>query len=150
MDMSFYGGKQGKSFRIAKIFENKAEMLQDLQARWNSSIGINELVFINYGNPADKTIYKKKGESSTFFDQTFIADKDMTRWEFNRYVDINVKVPTKVEKEDITTYELIVDGKLFNTTIWEKCYTSDDELIAKDERIDPVNGMDKYVINLIS
>ena len=147
MDMSFYGGKQGKSFRIAKIFENKAEMLQDLQARWNSSIGINELVFINYGNPADKTIYKKKGESSTFFDQTFIADKDMTRWEFNRYVDINVKVPTKVEKEDIITYELIVDGKLFNTTIWEKCYTSDDELIAKDERIDPVNGMDKYVIS---
>lgn len=147
MDMSFYGGKQGKSFRIAKIFENKAEMLQDLQARWNSSIGINELVFINYGNPADKTIYKKKGESSTFFDQTFIADKDMTRWEFNRYVDINVKIPTKVEKEDITTYELIVDGKLFNTTIWEKCYTNDDELIAKDERIDPVNGMDKYVIS---
>ena len=35
MDMSFYGGKQGKSFRIAKIFENKAEMLQDLQVRWN-------------------------------------------------------------------------------------------------------------------
>lgn len=144
MDMSFYGGKQGKNFKIAKIFENKAEMLQDLQARWNSSIGINELVFINYGNPADKTIHKKKGESSTFFDQTFIADKDMTRWEFNRYVDINVKVPTKQQDG---SYESVADGKLYNTTIWEKCYTSDDELIVEDERIDPVNGMDKYVIN---
>lgn len=144
MDMSFYGGKQGKSFRIAKIFENKAEMLQDLQARWNSSIGINELVFINYGNPADKTIHKKKGESSTFFDQTFIADKDMTRWEFNRYVDTKVKVPTKQQDG---SYESVADGKLYNITIWEKCYTSDDELIVEDERIDPVNGMDKYVIN---
>lgn len=144
MDMSFYGGKQGKNFKIAKIFENKAEMLQDLQARWNSSIGINELVFINYGNPADKTIHKKKGESSTFFDQTFIADKDMTRWEFNRYVDINVKVPTKQQDG---SYESVADGKLYNTTIWEKCYTSDDELIVEDERIDPVNGMDKYVIS---
>lgn len=55
MDMSFYGGKQGKSFRISKVFQNKAELIRDLNARWNSSIGINELVFINYGNPGIKT-----------------------------------------------------------------------------------------------
>jgi len=143
MDMSFYGGKQGKSFRIAKIFENKAEMLEDLQARWNSNIGINELVFINYGNPADKTIYQK-AETKECYGQTYTFTKDLTRWEYNRQIDKEYKVPT-LQKDG--TYKDVADGKLFNTTIWEKCYTSDDKLVVEDERIDPVNGMDKYMIN---
>lgn len=143
MDMSFYGGKQGKSFRIAKIFENKAEMLQDLQARWNSSIGINELIFINYGNPADKTIYQKAGTKECY-GQTYTFTKDLTRWEYNRQIDIEYKVPTRQQDGN---YVNIADGKLYNTTIWEKCYTSDDKTIVDNERIDPVNGMDKYVIN---
>lgn len=143
MDMSFYGGKQGKSFRIAKIFENKAEMLQDLQARWNSSIGINELIFINYGNPADKTIYQKAGTKECY-GQTYTFTKDLTRWEYNRQIDIEYKVPTRQQDGN---YINIADGKLYNTTIWEKCYTSDDKAIVDNERIDPINGMDKYVIS---
>lgn len=143
MDMSFYGGKQGKSFRIAKIFENKAEMLQDLQSRWNSSIGINELIFINYGNPADKTIYQEAGTKECY-GQTYTFTKDLTRWEYNRQIDIEYKVPTRQQDG---SYENIADGKLYNTTIWEKCYTSDDKTIVDNERIDPVNGMDKYVIS---
>lgn len=143
MDMSFYGGKQGKSFRIAKIFENKAEMLQDLQARWNSSIGINELIFINYGNPADKTIYQEAGTKECY-GQTYTFTKDLTRWEYNRQIDIEYKIPTRQQDG---SYENIADGKLYNTTIWEKCYTSDDKIIVDNERIDPVNGMDKYVIS---
>ena len=143
MDMSFYGGKQGKNFRIAKIFENKAEMLQDLQARWNSSIGINELVFINYGNPADKTIYLE-ADTKVCYGQTYTFTKDLTRWEYNRQIDTEYKVPTK---QPDGTYINVADGKLYNTTIWEKCYTSDDKTIVDSERIDPVNGMDKYVIS---
>lgn len=143
MDMSFYGGKQGKSFRIAKIFENKAEMLQDLQARWNSSIGINELIFINYGNPANKTIYQKAGTKECY-GQTYTFTKDLTRWEYNRQIDIEYKVPTRQQDGN---YVNIADGKLYNTTIWEKCYTSDDKAIVDNERIDPINGIDKYVIS---
>lgn len=146
MDISFYGGKQGKSFRIAKIFENKAEMVQDLQSRWNSSIGINEFVFINYGSPTDKTIYKTAG-TYELYDQQFTLKSDMTRWEFNRFIDKNIKIPTKIIKNDKEIYEDIADGKLYNTTIWEKCYTSDDELVVGDEHLDPINGMDKYMIN---
>lgn len=53
MAISFYGGQQGKSFKISKIFKNKVEMMQDLIQRWQSPIGIGELVFISYGIPND-------------------------------------------------------------------------------------------------
>ena len=46
---SFYGGQQGKNFKISEIFRNKLELNTDLAKRWQSSIGIGELVFISYG-----------------------------------------------------------------------------------------------------
>lgn len=154
MDMSFYGGKQGKSFRIAKVFQNKAEMIEDLKAGWYSDIGMNELIFINYGNPSDKTIYSKANVDITIDNQTFTPTTDLTRWETNRFIDTNYQM--SLWNEETQTYETKADGKLYNTTIWQKCYK--DDYITKDGapvaipvktdgKTDTVNGMDKYIIS---
>ena len=145
MDMSFYGGKQGKSFRISKVFQNKAELIQDLNARWNSSIGINELVFINYGNPGNKDIKVHAGEVIEIDGQKLpAAPKDLTLFEKNRYIDFNYKF--SVYDEDEGKYVIKADGKLFNTTIWQKIY-KDDVPIKTDTKTDPIKGIDRYMIS---
>lgn len=48
---SFYGGQQGKSFKVSKIFKDKVAMVEDLNLRWQSPIGVGEIVFISYGMP---------------------------------------------------------------------------------------------------
>ena len=50
---SFYGGLPGKSFELAQIFNNGAEMEEDLNAKWKSPIGFGEFVLISYGFPAE-------------------------------------------------------------------------------------------------
>lgn len=145
MDMSFYGGKQGKSFRISKVFQNKAELIRDLNARWNSSIGINELVFINYGNPGNKDIVVRAGEIIKIDGQKLPpAPKDLTLFEKNRYIDFNYKF--SVYDEEQGQYVTKADGKLFNTTIWQKIY-KDDIPIKTDTKIDPIKGIDRYMIS---
>lgn len=51
MQYSFYGGQQGKNFAISAVFKNKVEMMTDLMKRYQSSIGVGELVLISYGMP---------------------------------------------------------------------------------------------------
>lgn len=51
---SFYGGPRGKDFEIVKIFRNKTEMEADLSMRWQSPIGVADLVMIAYGLPGDQ------------------------------------------------------------------------------------------------
>lgn len=153
MDMSFYGGKQGKSFRIAKVFSNKAEMIEDLKAGWYSEIGMNELVFINYGSPSDGTIFLKKGDTIKINGQEFTADEDLTFWQTNRLIDANYKMAIK--NEETGNYETKADGKLYNTTIWQKCYKDDyisvngapQPIPVKSNGKTEVNSMDKYVIS---
>lgn len=64
MQYSFYGGQQGKNFKIAKIFHNKVELMQDLMQRWYSSIGTGDLVLIAYGSPNDtkSSFYQKNAD----------------------------------------------------------------------------------------
>ena len=145
MDMSFYGGKQGKSFRISKVFQNKAELIRDLNARWNSSIGINELVFINYGNPGNKDIVVHAGEIIEIDGQKLPpAPKDLTLFEKNRFIDFNYEF--SVYDEEQGQYVTKADGKLFNTTVWQKIY-KDDIPIKTDTKIDPIKGIDRYMIS---
>ncbi len=145
MDMSFYGGKQGKSFRISKVFQNKAELIRDLNARWNSSIGINELVFINYGNPGNKDIVVHTGEIIEIDGQKLPpAPKDLTLFEKNRFIDFNYEF--SVYDEEQGQYVTKADGKLFNTTVWQKIY-KDDIPIKTDTKIDPIKGIDRYMIS---
>ena len=47
---SFYGGQAGKPFLISEMFENKSELVSDLQMRWSSSIMPGEYVMISYGS----------------------------------------------------------------------------------------------------
>ena len=51
--LSFYGGPAGKSFTIAKIFNNKAEMDADKAAGTTSDIYEGDYVLISYGDPID-------------------------------------------------------------------------------------------------
>ena len=47
---SFYGGRQGKSFSIKKIFSDKASLIEDLNKNQDSEVYPGDLVFISYGN----------------------------------------------------------------------------------------------------
>lgn len=92
---SFYGGQQGKNFKISAIFrsaekddniQNTNQSLRgDLDLGWTSPIGIGELVYISYGLPGEIT--------STSF--------------------------------DVYGYNKALDGELghaYNGTIWQKIY----------------------------
>lgn len=58
--LSFYGGQAGKNFEIAHIFHNKVEMLEDLKMRWNSTVGVGEIVLISYGRQGGTAEDKEK------------------------------------------------------------------------------------------
>lgn len=47
---NFYGGQAGKSFSISKIFNNCAELIEDISLGAASSIGLEEFVVISYGS----------------------------------------------------------------------------------------------------
>lgn len=95
---SFYGGQQGKSFKISAIFRSANErpsgdprqsLTGDLNLGWNSPIGIGELVFISYGLPGVIT--------STSYDV----------YGYNKELDHNL-------------------GHAYNGTIWQKIYKEPD------------------------
>lgn len=48
--VNFYGGPQGRSFEIAKVFSNYTALIADLN-NIDSSIGVGSYVLISYGNP---------------------------------------------------------------------------------------------------
>ena len=57
---SFYGGPNGQSFAVKKIFNNKVEMDADLIRGWTSPVQPGEFVIISYGMPnEDKTLTTK-------------------------------------------------------------------------------------------
>lgn len=126
---SFYGGKPGKDFRIAKVFNNKAEMISDLQQKWTSSIPVGEYVFINYGDSSNGTIEYKENETVNINGQIYTYPKDMSRYERNRYIDETCIIGTEA------------DGKLYNTTLWVKKYTKD------GQTLDDFGYLDKYLVS---
>lgn len=66
---SFYGGQQGKNFEIKQIFKNKVAMVADLDKRWQSPIGVGEIVMISYGlpggTPEQRAIYDANKDVDT-------------------------------------------------------------------------------------
>jgi hypothetical protein len=48
---SFYGGPSGQSFEIEKVFTSRKALLDDLELRWTSDIGVGSYVFVSYGMP---------------------------------------------------------------------------------------------------
>lgn len=63
MNNSFYGGQPGRSLTIKHVFRNKVEMADDLKKRWQSDIGVEDLVFISYGLPSTQ----KENSSDTYY-----------------------------------------------------------------------------------
>ncbi len=59
---SFYGGLNGQSFAIKKIFSSRHQMEMDLNNGWTSSISVGEFVVVSYGMPNDPNydIYKSE------------------------------------------------------------------------------------------
>lgn len=47
----FYGGLNGQSFKIKQVYNNRQELVTDLNSAWASAIGVGEYVAINYGKP---------------------------------------------------------------------------------------------------
>lgn len=77
MNTSFYGGRWGKSFEIAKIFMNKLALINDLNDP-NSSIHCGELVFISYGNDYDSNLEIDGGKSynNTLWKKDYLLKDD--------------------------------------------------------------------------
>jgi hypothetical protein len=82
---SFYGGINGQSFSIKKIFTTKVALDADLSSGWTSTISVGEFVIVSYGMPTDENYetYRQKdlkasGKSynSTLWQKTFDGDEN--------------------------------------------------------------------------
>lgn len=94
MQYSFYGGPPGQSFKVSKVFNNKVELQEDLSARWSSTIGIGEYVFISYGMAdtedsdyqnnlsIDKAMYGKN-YNTTLWQKIYTEDGDDSSDEYS-------------------------------------------------------------------
>lgn len=94
---SFYGGQAGKPFLISEMFENKSELVSDLQMRWSSSIMPGEYVMISYGSytnfeEGQLTQYQKNYNSDY---ETYGKSYNATLWEKIYYE------PTEEDLEDM-------------------------------------------------
>ncbi len=103
MQYSFYGGQQGKSFKISQIFNTKSELEQDINMRWSSSIGVGEYVIITYGLPSTTE------DSSYYINQKVDIDKygrayNTTLWE-KTYVESGAE--GEIYPFDANNFELI-------------------------------------------
>lgn len=116
---SFYGGPQGASFKISKVFNsvyNNADktsdcLKADLQKRWQSEIGVDEYVMVSYGIPNYVT--------------TDIADDD----EYKKFCDIDFNG----------------DGKNYNGTLWQKVYIESEQMETfTGEDVPQINNEQEY------
>lgn len=114
-NLSFYGGNQGKDFKISKIFRSKVDLLKDLSMRWQSPVNVSDLVLISYGLPAHADMNTNDSE--------FLAnkEKDETAYSLTYNSTLWMKIYTE---SDVRTAE---DELLGIETI----YVSGDEGEAK-------------------
>lgn len=79
MMYSLYGGRQGKDFKISKIFSNRVALEQDLNLGYYSTVGVGEIVCISYGLPNDENGQYKNNKEIDLnrYEKTY----NLTFWE---------------------------------------------------------------------
>lgn len=93
--VNFYGGQPGKDFRLAKIFNNKQEVIDDLNKGIVSSIGVGEFVIISYGDITDDE-----------YDDNFKKDKPLEEGAPHKsyngcfYIKDYIANPQEIDKEN--------------------------------------------------
>lgn len=133
---SFYGGLPGKSFELAQIFNNGAEMEKDLNAKWKSPIGFGEFVLISYGFPAEAPDYLKWDLKEGDKPITGIRYKDadgkypiipeqiITKDNIDKYKDNAFIYGNKYTLNQMIDANRAFDKYNYNATFWQKiCYT---------------------------
>lgn len=133
---SFYGGLPGKSFELAQIFNNGAEMEEDLNAKWKSPIGFGEFVLISYGFPAEAPDYLKwdlkKGDKPItgirYKDADgkypIIPEQVITKDNIDKYKDNAFIYGNKYTLNQMIDANRAFDKYNYNATFWQKiCYT---------------------------
>ena len=133
---SFYGGLPGKSFELAQIFNNGAEMEEDLNAKWKSPIGFGEFVLISYGFPAKAPDYLKWDLKEGDKPITGIRYKDadgrypiipeqvITKDNIDKYKDNAFIYGNKYTLNQMIDANRAFDKYNYNATFWQKiCYT---------------------------
>ena len=133
---SFYGGLPGKSFELAQIFNNGAEMEEDLNAKWKSPIGFGEFVLISYGFPAEAPDYLKWDLKEGDKPITGIRYKDadgkypiipeqiITKDNIDKYKDNAFIYGNKYTLNQMIDANRAFDKYNYNATFWQKiCYT---------------------------
>ena len=140
MSNSFYGGIKGESFKISRIFQNKAMMEADLNKGYTSSYGVGSYVMVSYGIQNRKVISATK-----------LSDVNLNNLQEGDYVVINNSSNTNfdivytkkdnslVESFSVSTGEfksysenkdidLKKYGKTFNGSLWQKVYINQEDL----------------------
>lgn len=137
---SFYGGLPGKSFELAQIFNNGAEMEEDLKAKWKSPIGFGEFVLISYGFPAEAPDYLKWDLKEGDKPVTGIRYKDangnypiipeqvITKDNIDKYKDNAFIYGNKYILNQMIDTNRAFDKYNYNATFWQKmCYTKKED-----------------------
>lgn len=137
---SFYGGLPGKSFELAQIFNNGAEMEEDLNAKWKSPIGFGEFVLISYGFPAEAPDYLKWDLKEGDKPITGIRYKDadgkypiipeqvITKDNIDKYKDNAFIYGNKYILNQMIDTNRAFDKYNYNATFWQKiCYTKKED-----------------------
>ena len=137
---SFYGGLPGKSFELAQIFNNGAEMEEDLNAKWKSPIGFGEFVLISYGFPAEAPDYLKWDLKEGDKPITGIRYKDadgkypiipeqiITKDNIDKYKDNAFIYGNKYTLNQMIDANRALDKYNYNATFWQKiCYTKKED-----------------------
>ena len=123
---NFYGGQPGKDFRLAYIFKNKKEALEDLNKGIVSTIGVGEYVVISYGD-VDSEEYVanfnedggKKSYNGCFYKKDYetneakIGSEDLVKggWVYRFICRMTGPIP-RFEKNVEITYENIAKPEM--------------------------------------
>ena len=91
---SFYGGRYGKDFQVAKIFSSKVDLEEDLNLNQDSTIFPGDLVFISYGEKDSEEYNTNKQKDLNKYSTTY----NNTLWK---------KVYTLINKEELDSIEII-------------------------------------------
>ena len=153
---SFYGGLPGKSFELAKIFNNGAEMEDDLLKKWKSPIGFGEFVLISYGFPAEAPDYLKwtleigdkpstgiryKDEEGNY---PIIPVQEITADNIDTYKDNAFVYGNQYFKNQLIDTNRAFDKYNYNSTFWQKiCYTKKEDAFTVVTVAEGENPSDK-------
>ena len=96
---SYYGGPAGKGFTISKVFHTKVDLVNDINARWSSDIGVGDYVMISYGMPNDLNPgYYNQYEQIDM--DAFKKSYNSTLWQKVYFDSIDYAPPTQVTNNE--------------------------------------------------